>query len=563
MTLSGKASLDIMLRKNSGCTAQIQAPPISGAIPVGPVLVPTYVRFGLFATASIGSDIRQHAEAGFSLTAGMSFKGTSVKNTSKASAYAEASASGSGKFAVGPSIRFAVGAANLADVHFDAKPALAFSAFLDLSCSIDIEGGSQVGVSFGPFQINQPLPAPKINLYRCPPTPTPTTPTTPQPTTRPALEIEHTGPLGAFLNQTFGYAIRVKNTGDGTAKDVVVENTLPDAGSFVSSDPAGSPASPGTGDRYTIEVGDLAAGEERTVTLSWKAPDDESLLTNRAIAKGSNVDPSDPASASVPVGTTANCNPCGADAAGTGLRNRDHGAITIAGVPAGATVGRAVLVWGILYNGETPPNTITFGGHRVTADVQSNVSGDLCWGDSNTIGYAADVTPYVKGNGTFDVTDPPRGTTRVDDDPRAALPYTDGATLVVFYVGGGAQNQVMSDFSYDTNTDDDGAITRSFGGVNSVGGAASLTLAGPDGQGVYDELFTLTGSDTLTLQNTFDGSDHQDGPAFDIGNLWDTDRYDVSSILPAGQTTLKLDHGLTDDCVGVGATILQVSQRTP
>ena len=107
-------------------------------------------------------------------------------------------------------------------MHFDAKPALAFSAFLDLSCSIDIEGGSQVGINFGPFGINQPLPAPKVNLYRCPPggSPPPGTPTPTPVACRsrrpgPALAIEHTGPLGAFLNQTFGYAIRVKNTGDG------------------------------------------------------------------------------------------------------------------------------------------------------------------------------------------------------------------------------------------------------------------------------------------------------------------------------------------------------------
>jgi hypothetical protein len=223
-----------------------------------------------------------------------------------------------------------------------------------------------------------------------------------------------------------------------------------------------------------------------------------------------------------------------------------------------------VLVWGILYSGETPPNTITFGGHKVTADVQSNVSGDLCWDDDQTVGYAADVTPYVTGNGTFDVTDPPRGETRVDDSPYGALPFTDGATLVVFYVGGGAQNQVMSDFSYDTNTDEDSAITRSFGGINSVGGAATLILAGPDGQSNAGETFTLTGSEAMTLEDTFNGSDPQDGPTFvDFGSLWDTDHYDVSSILPAGQATLKVDHSANGDCIGVGATVLQVSQRTP
>jgi hypothetical protein len=121
----------------------------------------------------------------------------------------------------------------------------------------------------------------------------------------------------------------------------------------------------------------------------------------------------------------------------------------------------------------------------------------------------------------------------------------------------------MSDFSYDTNTDDDRAITRSFGGINSVGGAATLILAGPDGQYPAEETFTLTGSDTLLLQDTFDGSDPQDGPTFEIGSLWDTDHYDVSSILPAGQTTLKVDHSQTSDCIGVGATVLQVSQRAP
>ena len=159
-TFSGSAALDVMLRKNTGCTGQVAAPAISGAIPVGPVLVPTYVQFGLFATASIGTDIRLGRQRRLLADGGHGLQGHHVVNLSKASAYADAYVGGSGKFSFGPSVRFAVGAAKLADVHFDAKPALAFSAFLDLSCSIDIVGGSQVGISFGPFQINQPLPAP-------------------------------------------------------------------------------------------------------------------------------------------------------------------------------------------------------------------------------------------------------------------------------------------------------------------------------------------------------------------------------------------------------------------
>jgi hypothetical protein len=166
----------------------------------------------------------------------------------------------------------------------------------------------------------------------------------------------------------------------------------------------------------------------------------------------------------------------------------------------------------------------------------------------------------VTGNGAHEVTDPPRGDTHADDDPYGILPYTDGATLVVLYNGGGANNQVMSDFAYDTDTDADGMIVRTFDGINSLGGAATLTLAGPDGQNIYSEDFTFTGASSFMLQNTWDRSDPQDGPSFDMGNLWDTDVYDVSSVLPVGQPTLRVEHENINDCIGVGAAVLQVAQ---
>ena len=379
--------------------------------------------------------------------------------------------------------------------------------------------------------------------------------------TQPQLTISKTGPPGAFRNQAFDYTINVTNTGAATAHDVTVIDTLPASGSFVSSTPAGTPAAPAPSSTYTIALGDIAAGATVPVTVRWKAPAIEATVVNSAVAQSSNAAQAGPATATVPVGTATGCNPCGAVAAGTGLRNRDHGTITITGIPAGATVSRAVLVWGILYSGAQPSNAITVAGHPVTADVTSTVSGTLCWGDSSTVGYAADVTAYVTANGTVDITDPPRGSTRVDDDPDGDLPFTDGASLIVFYNGGGANSQVLSDFTYDTDTDGDWAINRSFTAINSVGGPASLMLAGPDGQNNYGERFTLTGSGTQTLTDTWDGSDPQDGPSFGLGNLWDTDRYDVSAILPAGQSTLSFSHRFYgDDCIGVGAAVVQVAQ---
>lgn len=553
LTLKASASLEALIRKNTGCSAVVNFPPLPGAIPVGPVVVPVYAQVGLFGSATIGADLQAHASAGFSLTAGMEFHGTSIHNISGASASASASASGEGKLSVGPSIRFAVGVASVADVHLDAKPSLAFFAGLDGSCTLDLVAGSQVGISLGPFQLNENLPAPTATLYRCP-----------GPSAAARFSISQIGAPGAFPNQEFDYSITVTNTGSTTAHGVNVVDTLPAEGSFISSSPSGSPSSPAAGSTYTILLGDMSPGQTKMVTLRWRAPANSTALTNSAVVQASNATQAGPATATVPVGTTGDCNPCGAASAGTGLRNRDRGTVTIAGIPPGATVARAVLVWGLLYGGELPPNTITFAGQAITANVTSSVSGNLCWGDTATVGYAADVTPYVTGNGTFQITDPPRGETRVDESPYGALPYTDGASLVVFYNGGGADNQVLSDFTYNTNTDPNTAesITRSFSAINSVGGPASLTLAGPDGQNNGGKVFTFTGAGEQTIQNPFVGSAPQEGPSFPIGNLWDNENFDVTPILPAGQQTFTFNNVHTEDCIGVGATVLQVAQGT-
>jgi uncharacterized repeat protein (TIGR01451 family) len=551
LTAKASASLEALIRKNTGCSAQVRLARLPGEIPVGPVVVPVFLEVTLFGSATIGADLHAQASAGLSLTAGVEFHGTDIRNISGAHASAGASASGAGKLAAGVGFRFAVGVADIADVHLDVKPQLAFEAALDGSCSLNLGAPFQVGVSLGPFQLNQPLGGPSANLYRCP-----------KPQAPPHLAITESAPFGAFPNQSFGYSIKVTNTGASTAHGVSVVDTVPGEGAFVSSTPAGSPA-PGPGGTETIPIGDLTAGQTTTVTVQWRAPANAATLVNSAVVQASNAGQAGPASASVPVGTTGSCNPCGAASGGTGLRNREHGSIAISGIPAGATVGRAVLIWGILYNGEVPRNSIGFDGHQVAADVTSSVSGNLCWGDSATVGYAADVTPYVTGNGDFQITEAVNGSVHVDEDPEGPLPYTDGASLLVFYNGGGADNQVLSDFAYNTNTDPTtgSAITRSFSGVNSVGGPATLTLAGPDGQNNGGKTFTFTGAGQLTVENPYNGLAPQDGPRFPIGSLWDNEDFDVTSIMPPGQSTFEFTSPFTSDCIGVGATVLQVAQH--
>lgn len=374
------------------------------------------------------------------------------------------------------------------------------------------------------------------------------------------LDVSFTGPPGAFPGQVFTYALEVENTGTRTATGVVAEVELPDVGSFVSSTPSGTPSSPAPGSTYDVPLPDIAPGSTATATVQWRAPKPGDVDAQAVVVvRADGLPATSPVSADVRVGVEGNCNPCGVTAAGTGLRNRAEGDIAITGLPDGATVTRAVLHWGVLYSGAAPRDTITLQGTPVQADVAATVSADVCWGESSTIGYTADVTSIVTGNGTYRVSDPPRGITRPDANPAGVLPYTDGASLVVFYVGGGASSQVVSDFTYSTNRE--GSIVRELSGINSLGLGASLTLAGPDGQNNAGEVISITGEGTLQLVDTWQGSDPQSGPSFGIGNLWDTDTYDVSSVLPAGQSTLRVSNTISGDCIGIGATVLEVAQR--
>jgi uncharacterized repeat protein (TIGR01451 family) len=366
------------------------------------------------------------------------------------------------------------------------------------------------------------------------------------------LNVDKTGPPAAFTSQEFEFTVEVSNTGPNTATNVVLVDDLPTEGTFVSSDPAGSL----NGDTLTVDLGDILASNSVIVTVTWQAPGNDTTLVNNAEASADNA-PAATDSHEVEIGIQTAVTG-GVTAAGTGLRNRDNGDITITGVPEGAIVTRAVLVWALLYTSPVPGNQITFEGEVITADLTQTISVDLCWGDSATIGYAADVTHLVSGNGVYSITDPINGVVREDSNSSPVFPVTDGASLLVFYGGTGFDDQVLSDFSY--SAENAGENVRNLTGINSTGGAATLYLAGPDGQGNFGEQVRVTGSGALNFDNSWEGSDPQEGPDFTIGNLWDTDAHDVSSILPNGQTTLDVNLGLGLDCTGLSAVALQVEQ---
>jgi uncharacterized repeat protein (TIGR01451 family) len=551
VTLVGNIGFDATIPSGAHCGLQLHLAQGSTVIFIGDIPVPVEGGVTLNLTLALDGAAHVHTAATATVTAGANLHGayaTPILHTSNRTATGSVTGNGI-KVTLGPEVQAGLGVGSV-NAHVDGSFFVTGKSS-PAPCEVDIGASAGVGLDLWSLHASYTPFEPETPIYHCT-----------QPAAPPKLQITQTSPPGAFPGQEFEYTVNVTNTGGTTANGVNVVDTAPSEGSFVSSTPGASPSTPAPGSTFTIPLGNVAPGQIATAKVRWHAPTSPTGLTNSAIATASNAGQAGPAVGVVPVGTTGNCNPCGAASAGTGLRNRNRGVITISGIPAGATVTQAVLVWGILYNGELPSNAITLDGHQLTANLTSNVSGTLCWSDTATVGYAADVTSYVTGNGTYEVTNPPNGEVRVDESPYGPLPYTDGASLVVFYNGGGANNQVLSDFSYNTNTDPttSESITRSFSGIRSVGGPASLTLAGPDGQSNFGKIFTFTGSSEFTVTNPFNGGGPQEGPSFPIGNLWDDEIFDVSSILPPGQQTLTFNNLRTEDCIGVGAAVLQVAQ---
>lgn len=230
-------------------------------------------------------------------------------------------------------------------------------------------------------------------------------------------------------------------------------------------------------------------------------------------------------------------------ASGVGLRNRGAGSITVTGIPPGATVARAFLVWSIL-GGSTPGSNFATGkvnGSTVTGTLAGS-GPSPCWTPWTVNGYAyrAEVTSLVTGNGSYALSGFASGRTDGADPFFSSVkaPLAEGASLVVVYSKAAyplTRVLVAAGYHMTYSTQTAGERTFSWGFPASVPvGEVRTTFIGADGQLNFAEP-TSTFAGKPVAAADWDGTDGP-SPRYSYGNLWDTDTASVGASVTPGAT---------------------------
>jgi lysophospholipase L1-like esterase len=239
----------------------------------------------------------------------------------------------------------------------------------------------------------------------------------------------------------------------------------------------------------------------------------------------------------------------GYTAAGIGMRNLGYGTISVTGVPAGATVKSATLVWDILADAAGPSFAQgTLDGKAFTG-TQWASGASPCWPVSANFSYEADVTGLVTGNGSYKLAGFATGQSDGADPwtSGSTAPLDEGATLVVVYQLASMPEVTVQIAEGATETE--------------LGNTASATLAGftvgatPSATTTYIVADGQLPGNTASFDGTtlpgvgFSGNDPQAVPHYSQGNLWDTVTADVSADLHQGDTSATIGVTGNDDCL--------------
>jgi hypothetical protein len=249
----------------------------------------------------------------------------------------------------------------------------------------------------------------------------------------------------------------------------------------------------------------------------------------------------------------------GYTAAGIGMRNLGYGTISVTGVPAGATVKSATLLWDVLADQADPSFAQgSFDGTAITGTGWAS-GASPCWPVGSNFSYEADVTSLVTGNGSYSLSGFATGESDGADpwNVGSVPPLLEGASLVVVYQLASMPQSTIQIAEGATETDSGNSATATMNAFTATAPAsAATTYIVADGQEAGNNA-SFNGT-TLTDVG-FPGADPQAVPDYSRGNLWDTVTTDVSSLVSPGDTSASLAVTGNDDCLVWVGQVLAVT----
>jgi hypothetical protein len=214
--------------------------------------------------------------------------------------------------------------------------------------------------------------------------------------------------------------------------------------------------------------------------------------------------------------------------------------ITLAGIPAGATVVQAYANWTYQTQfaaGVTGEPNVTIDGNAVTGTLTGTATPDLNWGTQGSHAYTADITSIVaaNGNGAYTI----HGAV----DSATTDAYGEGMTILAVWSKAGSPLKNVDVYSGLT-TDDSGPNLATFNfDTPYKGGSTNFFVNQIDGQGAYTNQGLINGinmgaglSGIGPTGNTFEGL---------VGlnptdNLYDQVTGDSSSYMYNGEAALTV-----------------------
>lgn len=221
------------------------------------------------------------------------------------------------------------------------------------------------------------------------------------------------------------------------------------------------------------------------------------------------------------------------------------GNITISGIPAGASIVKALLFWGCECNSASDLANINFNGTPITGSVVGSTS-TLCWGTSSYLNYVADVTALVSGNGTYTISVP------------SSLPTTpgaDGASLYVVYCEGSEPIRTISIYAGAEHlsilTFTSYSWTQS-GFTATVSPQAKASFTGGDCQDGSSNTLYFNSSFVYTCDGSTPGNHY---------GFWEAD---VSSLVSPSATSVNWQFNSSgSDCVSPNVSVISITSVDP